>query len=205
MRHYNTYDEVVRELDKLSTGKEMATLPGGERMRSNEFGDLFEHDIPRLMYGDRLKPATSEDDCKLHIDGYIDGESYDFKAPKHKNGVLAQGEILVEITNVHGEPGWLCGAEMYVMIGYVVDNTFYFLKYDRDRLLSYVVDHYNEIDWVNGRTGRDDEFAWITPPGTEGGFVEAFRIGKYVDQALYERRSAKFKLIEQLNKKRHGN
>ena len=197
MSHYKSYEDIIFNLDMLTSGKELSTLPGGERLRSNEYGDLFEIDIPNLMYGDRLKDSTVEDDIEKHIDRYMDQESYDFKAPKRRGGVIVQGEILVESKNVQGNKGWLYGEEKYLMIGYVENNKFWFLKYDRQKLADWVDSH--NVKWLDSRKDRKDRTAWIVPPGPEGGLVAKIRIGKYVDEALYQVRSKKFDLIRQLH------
>lgn len=204
MLHFQSYEEITEKLNLLSSGKEMDYLPNGKRIRINAYGDLFEYDIPKLMYGNSLVKSSSGEDIDDHIDYYMYNESYDFKAPKRRGGVIVQGKFLVERKNVIGKTGWLYGKEKYLMIGYVdTNNKFWFLKYDRQKLADWV--DANNVEWLESRKDRMDKVAWITPPGTEGGLLEKIRIGKYLDEALYNLRTNKFNLIQQLNRERNEN
>ena len=204
--HYKTFQNIVLELSALSKGKHKTKLPNGERVRLNEYGTLFESNIPKLMFGeDLLQKSTKDQDMKEHIDWFINDETYDFKAPKYKHHQVAQGEILVEWTNVNGEKGWLRGSEKYLMIGYIIDDEFYYLKYNRERLKEYVEENMASIKWEDNREGNHDKFAWIVPPGPEGGLVDAYYISEFVDEALHQKREEKFHIIETLNKERNEN
>lgn len=203
MRH--TFEEIVTRLDMLTSGKSYTRF-GNENVRVNAYGDLFEFDVPRMMFGDRLVKSTSKEDMENHIDWYIDGESYDFKAPKRKYGKFQQaGEIVIEWTNVNGNKGWLRGEEKYLMLGCIMLEGFFYLKYDRKQLEEYVKRNMNTIKWEESRKGDKDMFAWIVSPGEEAGLLDVYDITDFVDEALYQRRTEKFKLIQQLNAERNGN
>jgi len=205
--HYKTFQNIILELSKLSSGKSQTKLPNGKFVRPNELGDLFEFDVPKMMFGDKLVKSTKEDDIERHIDWHMDEKTYDFKAPKRKHNKFQQGEILVEFTNVNGKKGWLFGEEDYLMIGYIIDDEFYYLKYNTTILADYVIGMYMDgaLKFEDSREDRDDVFAWIVPPGLEGGLVDVYRISEFVDEALHQKREEKFHIIETLNKERNEN
>lgn len=74
--------------------------------------DSFEAAAKAIDKYSDLKPATEEENIKLHIDfkaKYLGG--IDVKSKKKS---FDDGEIWVEITNVAGEDGWLYGGANYI-------------------------------------------------------------------------------------------
>jgi len=108
--------------------------------------------------GNEVVKATANQDMKLHIDFFINGEGVDVKGNKRSD------YLWLELQNVFGGKGWLYGSAKWIV--YDVSDLKEFHIYKRTDLLDFVVKNVTETTDSNrdfmkfykrDKTGGDDK------------------------------------------------
>ena len=202
-RNQMTEQEYILVLDKL--------LP----MNSKDIGDVFEEAFDLWCNG-KFVPGTREDDVYGHCDRRSKDNTrrIDIKAPKkykRNDKFFAEDTFMLEWAHVFTCPekrkkayrkGWLFGNNTHLAIGYVSDNSFYFLIFNRQELVNWckskgygepgkrtkrLKGNYEKEETIEGDvfTWKYDYLVWVTEKPEEiGGLVMKICIDKELKQLL---------------------
>ena len=198
-----TESEYILVLDKL--------LP----MNSTEIGRVFEQAFDLWCDG-KFVPSTREDDIYGHCDRQSkDGSRrVDIKAPKkyrRNDKFFAEDTFMLEWAHVFKCPekklkafrkGWVFGNNTHLAIGYISNNTFYFLIFERQKLVDWCKEKgygqpgkrvkrlkgaYEKTELIEGNefTWKYDYLVWVTEKPEEiGGLVMKICIDKELKHIL---------------------
>lgn len=135
MNRRNTYAHI-------SDKRYEETLRKGNKTE-REFMDLM------ISRGNVVLEATDEEDMYKHIDFFVNGDGVDIKGNKKSY------DIWLEVQNVFGGNGWLCGEAKWIVFDLVDVNAYYIYK--RMDLLKWVVENTSE-----NTTDRNDYLKYYT-------------------------------------------
>lgn len=185
-------------------------------MTNDDVGKLFESAFDRLY--PNAKHTSKEEDCYGHCDRILDDWRFDIKGVKKKkrqDKEFVSDMFMLEYAFVgidedgkkHYDEGWLHCKEMNrLAIGYITNKSFYFLIFDRDKLLKWCKKQgYDRVEKMEKRfkgkwekpkyfkrdkiwcTWKYDLLLWIEDiPSKIDGFIEKIPIDDILQELLAE-------------------